>query len=192
MADVVLLSEVHPRHCDVAPETRSATASLNPLRQAGEWYGLCTAEERERLAGADFTDVIAWLRTRCIETGKRLIVRDWSHLDFFATPFLESPTHRMTTAVALTGVGPLARSALVRHPLQTWASLSLLPIMKVRLDVEAFLAGYKAFAESCQDLEWVRYEDFVEDPDYALRQLCRGLALRFDDGWRDRGAATAT
>ena len=60
--------------------------------------------------------------------------------------------------------------------------------MKGKLDVESFLAGYRAFAESRRDLEWVRYEDFVQDPDGVLRRLCRGLALPFDDGWRERWA----
>ncbi|MDP7339971.1 MAG: hypothetical protein QF786_11700, partial [Vicinamibacterales bacterium] len=51
-----------------------------------------------------------------------------------------------------------------------------------RRDVEAFLAGYRRFAEEAVRLDFVRYENFVEDPNGALTTLCERLSLDFDCG----------
>ena len=51
--------------------------------------------------------------------GQRLVVRDWSHLDFTGVPFVSKPAYRLLTAEALKSRFDLRQVCTVRHPLET-------------------------------------------------------------------------
>jgi hypothetical protein len=185
MSDVVLLSEIHPR----------GSRLFNPLRQAQQWFQLLTAAdvERLRIAGAiAFGDAIALVYERCQERGKTLLLRDWSHLDFTAVPFLPAPSYRLTIAEVLGEQFEVRHMATVRHPLDQWLSLRNLALVHGKLSLEAFMRGYRRFAEHCTQIGFVRYEDFTRGPREALQLLCRELDLRYDPGWEQRWSSYTT
>jgi hypothetical protein len=177
MSEAMLLSEIHPR------------GLASPVRQAARWFGLVTTEEAARLDGpAQFPAAIALLRQRAEAQGKKLILREWSHLDFYGWPYVEDSLWRSSLADLFAGDFTLRRAALVRHPVEQLFSMSQLVVMQGRRDLGRFLMGYRRFAEMAAETGFVRYEDFTREPDAALRRLCGLLDLDFDPAYALRWA----
>jgi hypothetical protein len=173
MSGVLLLSEIHPL----------GTAQFNPLVQAQRWYGLLSSQDLAELrarGGITFVDAIELIHRRAADAGQRLVVRDWSHLDFTGVPFVSKPAYRLLTAEALKSRFDLRQLCTVRHPLDQWLSLRQLAVVQGKLTLEAYLAGYRQFAEQARVLGFLRYEDFAADPTVIMKELCRALDLRFD------------
>ena len=108
MAGVVLLSEIHPL----------GTSHFNPLIQAQRWYGLLSTQDLIELKArgrVGFVDAIELIRRRAEDCSQRLVIRDWSHLDFTGVPFVARPAHRLLTAEALASA-LRAASGLHRAP----------------------------------------------------------------------------
>jgi hypothetical protein len=74
----------------------------------------------------------------------------------------------------------------VRHPLDQWLSVAQQAVFQERLGPARFLRGASRFAESAVQTGFIRFEDFTHDSDLALRQLCAGLELAFDPGYREK------
>jgi hypothetical protein len=179
MSGVVLLSEIHPL----------GTNQFNPLVQAQRWYGLLSSQDLHDLKSRGrigFVDAIELIRRRADDCGQRLVIRDWSHLDFTGVPFIAKPAHRLLTAEALARRFELLQVCTVRHPLDQWLSLSQLAVVQGRLTLEGFLAGYRRFAEVASGIGFHRYEDFTADPERVARSLCAKLQLRYDRGFKER------
>lgn len=179
MPGVALLSELHPLGME----------KFDPLRQAGDWYGLVGPEDIARLGPhPDFVAGIRLIAARAEARGLRLVIRDWSHLDFTGPPLVREPSCRLLTAETLAPHFRLRQVATVRHPIDQWQSLRRVPLMRGRIDLDRFLKGYRRFAELCPALGFVRFEDFCADPEAALKRLCAALDIPFDTGWRARWA----
>jgi len=177
MDKIVLLSEIHPL----------GTQLFNPLAQARDWYNLVQPEETDRLYS--FIESIQLIEQRCRASGKTLVIRDWGHLDFIGVPFLEKPTYRNQLNEALTSTFDVRQYSLVRHPADQWLSTARLKVMEDHLDLDAFLAGYRQFAEQATASGFMRYEDFTREPITQLEQLCQQLQLDFDAGFINKWQA---
>lgn len=174
MRSVILLSEIHPH----------GVAYHDPIRQACDWFNLLTPsdlttiKERDVL---DFPEVITLIAKRCHEREKQLVIRDWTHLDFTALPFLPKPSYLLTTAETLKTCCRVVQSAAVRHPIDQWLSLrETHSVGASGLSLEEFLIGCRRFAEKCAQIGFVRYEDFVRAPDRVTHRLCEQLEIEYD------------
>ena len=179
MQDVVLLSEIHPQ----------GVQWFNPLQQAQQWFNLFSEEEIkaiEQQGGVSFADAIDLIHQKCLHQGKHLIIRDWSHLDFMAAPFLACPTNKITINEVLGDKFNIREFNTTRHPIDQWLSLSRLSIMQEKLTLEAFLAGYRKFAELCIGIGFIRYEDFIDNPTAKMKELCDHLDTPFDPSFIDK------
>jgi hypothetical protein len=179
MTGVLLLSEIHPL----------GTNQFNPLIQAQRWYGLLSSQDLHELkvrGRVGFADAIDLIRRRAEDCSQRLVIRDWSHLDFTGVPFVAKPAHRLLTAEALAARFQLLQVCTVRHPLDQWLSLSQLAVVQGRLTLDGFLAGYRRFAEVATSIGFYRYEDFTAAPEAVMQALCATLQLRYDQGFRER------
>lgn len=184
MSGVLLLSEIHPL----------GTAQFNPLVQAQRWYGLLSSQDLAELRARGrigFVDAIELIYQRAADAGQRLVIRDWSHLDFTGVPFVDKPAFRFLTADALAGRFSLRQVCTVRHPLDQWLSLRGLSVVQGKLALDDYLAGYRRFAERAQEIGFLRYEEFVADPAAVMKELCRRLDLRFDRHFADRWSSYA-
>jgi hypothetical protein len=184
MSGVLLLSEIHPL----------GTAQFNPLIQAQRWYGLLSSQDLAELRARGrigFLDAIDLIHQRTIDAGQRLVIRDWSHLDFTGVPFVANPAYRLLTADALARRFELRRICTVRHPLDQWLSLHGLAVVQGKLALDGYLIGYRRFAEQAREIGFLRYEDFVAEPHAAMKQLCRRLELRFDRHFAERWSSYA-
>jgi hypothetical protein len=185
MANVVLLSENHP-------DASRIHMQFNPIVQANSWYGLLTPEDMRSLPQGSqrmpFADEVALVERRCRERGLSLILRDWTHLDFQGVPYTV-PGYRLKTAEALAGRFQVLATSAVRHPIDQWLSQENAPAMRGKVTLEAFLDGYRRFAEVAAPIGFIRFEDFTRDPDGQLVTLCQRLNVTFDPGygkrWRD-------
>jgi len=171
MDNIVLLSEIHPL----------GTHIFNPLAQAQDWYNLMQPEDSSRQY--NFIETIQLIEQRCRASGRTLVIRDWAHLDFIGVPFLEKPGYRNQLNEILTRSFDIIQYALVRHPADQWLSTARLRVMEDHLDLDAFLAGYRRFAEQAAASGFMRYEDFTREPAAQMEQLCRHLQLDFDAGF---------
>ena len=184
MSGVLLLSEIHPL----------GTAQFNPLVQAQRWYGLLSSQDLAELKARGriaFGDAIDLIYRRAADAGQRLVIRDWSHLDFTGVPFIANPAYRLLTAEALAGRFELRQVCTVRHPLDQWLSLRQLAVIHGKLPLGAYLAGYRRFAEQACAIGFLRYEDFAADPGTIMKELCRRLEVRFDRHFAERWSSYA-
>ena len=181
MDNIMLLSEIHPQ----------GTKHFNPLKQALEWFGLFSSEEIEQLEKdrVGFNETVELIRDRAHETKRDLVIRDWSHLDFTAVPFLADRSYRLTTANVLKADFDVIHTATVRHPIDQWLSLRRLAAVAGKLNLDEFLRDCRRFAETVRNIGFVRYEDFTHNPDAALQDLCQRLDLSFDPAYRQRWKA---
>ena len=67
------------------------------------------------------------------------MIRDWSHLDFMAAPFVQDPGYRLTLAEELAARFTVVNTASVRHPLHEWQSLRKLGVIQNKLDLATYL-----------------------------------------------------
>ncbi len=178
MDNIMLLSEIHPQ----------GTKHFNPLKQALEWFGLFSSEEIEQLEKdrVGFNETVELIRVRAHETKRDLVIRDWSHLDFTAVPFLADRSYRLTTANVLKADFDVIHTATVRHPIDQWLSLRRLATMAGKLNLDEFLRDCRRFAETVRNIGFARYEDFTHNPDATLQDLCQRLDLSFDPTYRQR------
>ncbi len=182
MQGVALLSEVHA----------GATGFVNPLAQAQAWFAPFDAAAWAALArrGAiPFPDAIETIERALRRQGHRLVLREWSHLDFTGVPILAEPPLRSLTAEALGNRFDLIRFATVRHPLDQYLSASAVPALRGKLAVGPYFKGYRRFAEMAAEVGFVTYESFCADPASTMRRLCTSLRLPFDPTFVDRQAS---
>jgi hypothetical protein len=184
MQGVVLLSEVHPANMAVT----------QPVKQARAWFGLVTDADITRWKRAGPPTMLQFLalcEQRARAKGRRLVIRDWTHMDYIGVPY-GRPAMGFALKDALGGAYEVAEAVTVRHPLDQFISLAKMHIMQGRLTPEGYLRGCAAFAAHAADVGFVRYEDFTHDPETALRTLCERLTIAYDPSWRERWASYRT
>jgi len=177
MSKLVVLSEVHPR----------AMKHTNPAWQAHEWFGLISASERAGFErpGASFLEFITLVEQRARHKGKRLVIRDWPHLDYIGVPY-GAPGMRPALVEALEPTFEIHAAVTVRHPLDQWLSLNNLDVIRGRLSVQDYLRGVRAFTEQIAGGAFTKFEDFTRDPMIELRQICERLGVAFDPSFMQR------
>jgi protein O-GlcNAc transferase len=179
MQNVVLLSEMHPFGVNLF--------DLNPFLQANKWFGLLTPSDIAmlQLKGAiKYKDAIALIEQRTRDQGDLLVLRDWAHLDYTANSF-RTPGYRPMLYLKLADHFNIIRLSISRDPVTQWLSLIRLPIIQKSLesrafDLDQFLFGYRKYAELCMETGFIRYEDFLLEPEKKMRELCDHLHINFD------------
>lgn len=185
MDEVIMLSEIHPR--SIAKEIQ-----FNPVLQAYRWFHLLKDSEfnqwRRQCVDRDvsFSSWISLVARRAETRGKRLVIREFSHVDFINTP-LTNPTFESTAVKMLDEAGlNYQRFAIVRHPLDQWRSFQNYDSLRNSCSIESFLAGYLAFTRMCEGMDYIRYEDFCDNPDKCLQEFCTASGIAFDATYKDR------
>jgi len=174
MNGVALLSEIHPKGLHVH----------NPLQQAHDWFQLFSDDDIKAISTQTFSylDAISLINKRIIATGKTLVIRDWSHMDFTGLPFINNPSYKSMNDKFLKTRFSLISTATVRHPIDQWLSLSKLTILKDHPDltIKGFMLGYLEFARYAKQIGFIRYEDFILGNHTTIKNLCSNLKLKFD------------
>ncbi|MCA9312300.1 MAG: hypothetical protein KDA21_13885 [Phycisphaerales bacterium] len=177
MKGMALLSEIHPQ---VVLNERVSLVS-----QARDWFRLLRPEEIARLrrSRADFATVVATIAANAEATRRTLVIRDWSHIDFHAAPYVRTAAGTSALRRALEPSFTLIATSTVRHPIDQWLSLRRLTTMQGAITLGQYLQGCRVFAEYAVATGFLRYEDFTRAPDDTLRQLTTRLQVPFDPEW---------
>ncbi len=180
MDGVVLLSEVHPDNI----------VATDPIRQAVEWFGLIDKKQIarwRRLRKLTMLQFVGMCETRASGRGETLVLRDWSHLDYYGRPYAKA---RMGSALrdSLQDAYEVVEACTVRHPVDQYVSLSKIAVIVEDggVDWDLFLDGNLAYAQYAEERGFVRYEDLTRDPDGELKKLCGMLEIDFDAGYAQR------
>ena len=178
MEDVVLLGEVHPLHASL----------YNPVSMAAQWFGLFDDRELRELSSnpLSFLKAVQLINGKVEQQGKKLVLRDWSHLDYIAVPFLPQAGCRPLLYETLAQDFNVIRVATVRHPIPQWISLNRLAVISGKVTIEQYLHGYLKFAEVARETGFVRYEDFTLFPDESLQKMTSSLQLQYDPEYKTK------
>ena len=186
MRGVVLLSEIHPQGPVLAHQTFVEEFARHFIArfQASVWHQLLEvpAEFNSFGQSADqFTEDMKAINAAVARTGQRLVLRDWSHLDFVGYPF-QTPSYSDQLCSLMGRHFDLRHVCLIRHPIDQWLSMSKLYVFK-DVHLEHFLQGYLSYLQVNHSYEFIKYEDFTADPEAVLRHLSQTLELAYDPDW---------
>ena len=137
MSGHILLSEIHP--------DAQHAMSFNALHQAQQWHGLLPNLDWQKTS---FIESVIKIEKAVSNKNKRLILRDWSHVDYLGPPVTEQPKMMSGLLNALSDHFEVVSIQLVRHPLDTWLSLRRLSLIKKhRIEWPQFLAAYRCYID---------------------------------------------
>lgn len=176
MADIVLLSEIHPVSSLIA--RKEGLKEFDPLVQAFYWHKIILPEDISDKQ-FNFMEIMQLIVKRCNENNKQLVIRDMTNVDFIGIPSLIAPSYRLQHKEILSRSFEVISYALVRHPIDLWLSQKTLPYLQ-NMSTDYFLKGYFEYAQQIQPEGFVRYEDFVGDPERTMQVICDKLQLDFD------------
>lgn len=183
MDRIALLSETHWAGFHLK-------TAFNPLVQARKWWGLISEAEEKNLGyppRIGYRAMLELIRRRALASGRAMVIREWSHMDFLGVPLVPDPPMRSTTAEVLGTIGPVHRIAQVRHPLSQWLTYRKMNgQLLLNVDLDVFLDAYLAFARMASQVGFFRYEDFTRQPHATMGRICEALAIPFDPGYAQR------
>ena len=177
MNKVVLLSEIHPKGKEYN--------IYNPLVQAHTWHNLIKEDDFPPLKEYNFIAALQLIEKRCAAQGKILLIRDWAHFDFLrASVFKRFLFRTFSINNMLNDFFEIKEISLVRHPIDQWLSFENYRYLKGKYSINPFLCGHARFASESSRIAFVRYEDFINQPDSILRKIADRLEFEYDPSYR--------
>ena len=118
------------------------------------------------------------LRQECWETGRSLVLRDHSHSHFL---YDELDPHKPTLADVVADQFPVLSLITVRHPVDSYSSMKRQGWHKQfhPSTFDEYCRRYINFIDRYRDVEIVKYEDFVLEPQAVMRSMCDRLQIEF-------------
>ena len=115
-------------------------------------------------------------------SGLDLVLRDHAHSHFCHG---DAPEERPSLREILTGSYPLRGVVTLRHPLDSFLGLANNGWLHFApATVAEYARRYHAFLDRHADLPWLRYEDFLQDPETEMQRICTALDLVYDPAFR--------
>ena len=181
--DVVLLSEIHPNGVEILKRMNKECDLGDPIFQAQEWNDLFEKEEYEKIKNFnyDFEEKIQLIVEKVEKKNKKLIIRDWSFVDYFGIPFIQ-PTYKNSIIESLNKKFDILNFYILRHPLELYIScFKSLSFFKDNYKFDFFIKGYENFFSDTLKDKIFTYEDFNNNPQDNLKKMCKILKINFDD-----------
>jgi hypothetical protein len=175
----VVLSETNPRSANLFG------GHLNPLSQLRRWQpelAKCVSDWDENEIGypplfGEMLDVVA---ETAAEAGIRLIVRDYTYIDFIGVPYVWPVPCTCSLDIAVEGRFAITELLLVRRLSDQLASLRTHPHFASVVTADRLLDGYRAFLEAKPSIPIFHYEDLMAAPQVTFRRMCETLQVPFD------------
>lgn len=172
-----VLSEVDPLSELGYPKNRFFPSDLIGLAKFG-------TRPPDRMVLAEiFLAGLAVLHDDSRRHGLDMVLRDHAHSQFCHGPKLcDRPTLREILAEAYTTCSVVT----LRHPLDSFLALRENGWLHfTQATVEEYARRYHAFLDRHADLLWLRYEDFLDDPEAVMQRICAALDLAYDPAFRE-------
>jgi len=175
----VVLSETNPRSANLFG------GHLNPLSQLRRWRpelteGMSDWDESEVGYPLRFGEMLDILAETTAEKGLRLLVRDYTYVDFIGVPYVWPVPCDCSLDMALDGRFAMTELFLVRRPPDQLASLRIHPPFAHIITAKRLLDGYRAFLAAKPSVPIYRYEDLMAAPQVTFRRMCETLQVPFD------------
>src|SRR5271155_3616016 len=168
----VLLNELNP-YFSAIPE--AGFSPTTPLDQYLERYSKeLSANEIAEARQEFFRFQLKYIHQQ-IRREKILLVREWSHGDFFASDRFSS------SVLPLLDFAKPVSLVLLRHPIDCFLSGKTYNAWRpIRSDIDEFCRRYSKFCDfflTRPATHIVKYEDFAAKPDALLQETCEKLGL---------------
>ena len=171
MPDVVLLSEVYPK-----PSLRRFNP-FDPIQQFAK-YKFLDVDEMENI----FLNRISLIVEKCKQHQKSLIIRDHSHSDFL----VKSVPKRLKLLELLKTKYDVKPAITLRNPIDSWLAMRVNNWCKNVETFDNFCSRYLLFLDMYQDAPRFLYEEFVNDPERALEQMCLFYGIHYDVRFKEK------
>jgi hypothetical protein len=177
---VFVLNEVNPRSAHLYE------FALNPARQVRDWR----PDLSPQLAEFHPSELGDLRRFRCYisrlhgilaRRGETLVLRDYNHVDYLGTPFLDPAPGNSAVRLALGERFLPLEVLVVRHPVHQFASIIRHRSCMNVLEPARLLHGYDLFLSDHPSVAIIRYEDLVDDTAGTVKRLCNDWDLLFDE-----------
>ena len=171
---VLMPSEVHPL---LGNRSKGIKSQRTIKHQAKNWYQI-------DLQSDDFVEGALELEEICRQSGRSLIIRDWTYAGYF--PFGKNPSpvpDKLLSLETLEGKCEIIPFCFVRDAIDVWISYSV----RMTGDMQFFFSQYLKYIHDIKirNIPIFKYEDFVRNPESIIRQICRCAGLRFSNSWKN-------
>ena len=169
----LVLSEVNPMGSIATVES-----------QARDWLGLVPVQEYEKFSNMAYGAKVSLLADAAIASKKRLILRDWSTLNFLDGIYWGYffPSGVLEQDFYLERYGLQRNSAVVsRRAAGVYESLRRSFEHLRELSVDDFGSAYLAYAQAVSSFPVIHFEEFCDAPVPVFRRLCNTLHCNFSD-----------
>lgn len=162
----------HPQ-CLVLSEVNPAASFKPVVEQAVEWLELLEPSQANAFELLSYAQQIRLLRQNASDRGKRLIVRDWSNVNFVAgcSPYA-CPSRTLEQVIYLSQAGePINPLVVVRRSQDVYTSWRANFPQFADLDARVFSAAYLDYAAAVRHYPILRLEDLWSDPRSGIARL---------------------
>lgn len=160
--NIILISEVNPLFCPV----------FTVKQQAERWYNI-------KLKHDNYQDSILELYDICAKRNQKLVIRDFSLIDF--TPCKQNsfnPSRKLSNFIFLKEKVDIHSFAFIRDAIDIWISRNM---------PSYFFSSYKEYIEEIFNYEipFFKYEDFCIDPERILKGICEKTDIKFSSCFKN-------
>jgi len=178
MHNIVLLSEIHPLnpgHVWFTP--------IDPLQQLQVFYPNISYHSEGELKNI-FKERLSKVVEKCRQHSKELIIRDHSHTDYLANG-VSSYNCLLDTVAEDYDVKSVIT---IRNPIDSYLSLmdnvNHIGWQTDVKDFDHYCSRFLAFLDRYQFADLFLYEDFVQNPDQVLEEICKCLIISYNPAYK--------
>lgn len=176
--NVFLLSEVDPLSQIQLTQRRAQFAPTDPILLARASIKSINDETAVRM----FSSSINVLHEHLVSNGQRLVLRDHTHSHYCTGVLSDS---RPTLIEMVRNISRVCSVLTVRHPVDSFLALDKNGWRHFEpFSLEEYSVRYIRFLEANQGAPIFMYEDFVENPDRVMREICEALQLPYNPDWK--------
>lgn len=180
----------HPANA-VLSEVNPAGSYFDVAWQAHHWLGLASDGDRAEIERLPYAQQVDALANACTRTSRRLIVRDWSTLNFLKNVMPDVEPSGLLEQEWFIGGLPLNLRRLVfcRRAGRVYHSLrSRIPQFR-DLPAKDFASAYLAYARAVCHYPIVHLEEFTARPKDRMKEICRLLEAEYVDDFAEKFAS---
>lgn len=164
--NIVLVSEVNP-NLGITPEHTAASADIALKKQMNDWYGI-------QLKSEGFKECVLELTEYCSIHKKQLILRDWTHFDFYPCQWNNfSPSYKFSIMEQLNGILDYKCFSLVRDGVDVFISSGG--------TIDEFSKNYLIYLKALNECQipTMKYEDITTKPNSLIEEFRDKIGLTF-------------
>jgi len=162
------MSEVNPLGGGWGVE--GVNSHMTVQSQASNWYDIEVKSE-------SFSESVIEVERFCEANGKRLIIRDWSFVNFSkCDDNNNNPPYKFLTLKALEGKCDKKVFVFIRDSIDTWISHGMPDVNDFYFEYLQYVKAVKAL-----DVPIFKYEDFCMNPQSVLKDICDYTGLEYRD-----------